>query len=109
LAKKNDSESFVRGIRRKIGKQCSAEETVSIVLDGLREERSMRKGSKKLWFRWLERLKTGVSSPGGIPEPPRNTNGPTTKIEAWQTQVMYQRKDAETQRTMVRNEPFLKL
>jgi len=47
LAKKNDSESFVRGIRRKIGKQCSAEETVRIVLDGLREERSMRKGSKK--------------------------------------------------------------
>ena len=70
---------------------------------------ALGKGVKRLWFRWLERLKTGVSSPGGIPEPPRNTNGPTTKLEAWQTQVMYQRKNAETQRTMVRIEPFLKL
>jgi hypothetical protein len=47
LAKKNDSESTVREIRRKTGKKCSAEETVRIVLDGLRDEGSIRKGSKK--------------------------------------------------------------
>ena len=46
MTKKNDSESTVREMRRKTGKKCSAEETVRIVLDGLRDEGSIRKGAK---------------------------------------------------------------
>ena len=47
MTKKNDSESAVREIRGKTGKKCSAEETIRIVLDGLRDEGSIRKGTKK--------------------------------------------------------------
>ena len=46
MTKKNDSESTVREMRRKTGKKCSAEETVRIVLDGLRDEGSIRGGTK---------------------------------------------------------------
>jgi hypothetical protein len=47
MTKKNDSESTVREDHGKTGKKCSAEETVRIVLEGLRDEGSIRKGSKK--------------------------------------------------------------
>ena len=46
MTKKTDSESTVREDHGKTGKKCSAEETVRIVLDGLRDEGSIRKGAK---------------------------------------------------------------